>query len=294
EVNNKNGKLDAELKKLHSVEGGFSGELSIDASGDDPLVTMDFKIPQLNMAKVLGRTDAKGLAQGNVAFEVSLQSQGKSAAQLAAASQGRVRILVQEGEIEAALLKFLIGGMHAMFSMVVTADAKTTKVNCGIAGLNVENGVITPEIAVLDTEYSTIVTSGSIDLNTETVDLRISPLAKGKTKLNMAVPVTIKGNLAAPTVIPQAGRYLIKAGEIFAMFAMPSLAMFAAYDSLAGETPNPCLQLVNPKSNQLSMGAVSGAGQAVKDVSGFFLGTINKVFGVDLDEDAMDMEKILK
>jgi uncharacterized protein involved in outer membrane biogenesis len=275
-----NGRLQLEVQRLEAPDGALSGRFKLDSTVEPPAFALKMKVPRLNIKDVARNTKAQGLVQGDFSADIDLNGGGNTLNQWLASADGHVRVVMDKGQIDSALLNLYTGGTRAMVGMLVSTDAKTAKVNCGICGLNIKQGVASTEIAVLDTQYSTIVANGSVDLGKKTIDVKASPVAKGVT-LTVAVPVTIEGPLTDPNVKTQKSSALVKAAEYFALFTVPTAAIFVAYDELRSGNKNPCVDLVKPSDDSIAKRAFKGLGKAVTDITTGFVKGLGNIFGFE-------------
>jgi hypothetical protein len=147
-----------------------------------------------------------------------------------------------------------------MVGTIFTDESSRTDIHCAICDLKFDKGLMTSELAVLDTQYSTVFLEGQVDLKNEQLDLRVSPESKGVT-LSVAFPVLVKGKLAAPNIDVEKKGALIKTGELWATVAYPPAALLK-FDDLTGEgRHNPCVSMVAEKGG---IPFVKDVGKAVK------------------------------
>ena len=120
-------------------------------------------------------------------------------------------------------------------SICLSADASKTRINCAICDLNFNQGLMTSELAVLDTQYSTVFLDGQVNLKNEQLDLKVSPEAKGVT-LSVAFPVLVKGTMAAPNIDVEKKGALIKTGQLWATVAYPPAALVKLFSIVSIRT----------------------------------------------------------
>jgi hypothetical protein len=194
-------------------------------------------------------------------------------AQLMATLNGHVNLLAEHGSADAKMLEVLdkfVGGLSAMFGSIFTEQSSKTSINCAICDMKIQNGVLTPQLAVLDTEYSTVFAGGQVDLKNERLDIKVSPEAKGVT-LSVAVPVRLYGRLSKPDIEIEKTGALIKTGQLWATVAYPPAAL-VKFSDLGGGKQNPCVSMVTEKGGipfvedvgKVVKGTVKGTGKAVK------------------------------
>jgi uncharacterized protein involved in outer membrane biogenesis len=281
------GKLSVSLLKLASVQGELEGVFEVDASGNKtPAVMIKLKAPKLDLGEILASGDVTTTIEGPLAVDIFLQGQGSSLAQIMGTLNGSINLLMENGSADAKAFDMLVGGLSAMFGTIFTDQSSKTRINCAICDLKLKDGMLTPQLAVLDTEYSTVFAEGQVDLKNEQLDIKVSPEAKGVT-LSVAVPVRLHGRLSKPGIELEKAGALIKTGELWATVVYPPAAL-VKFTDLGGGKQNPCVSMVAEKGGMPILdgvgkvvgGVVKGAEGAVKGV-----GTgLGKIF--DSEEDA--------
>lgn len=267
---------------------------------------MLFKLvaPQVELGELI-ITSGVAAIEGPLATEIYLQSQGHNLAQIMGSLDGDVKLLMNQGSADAKSLDMFVGGLSAMVGTIFVDQSSKTTINCAICDLKFENGILTPQLAVLDTQYSTVFVDGQVDLKKEQLDIKVSPLAKGVT-LSVAFPVNLQGSMASPDVEIEKKDALLKTSQLWVNIAYPP-ALLVNFADFGDGKNNPCVSMVAEKSGmpilegvgKAAGGIVKGVGGAVKDVGS----GIGKIFDtgdekedsetpaeVKVDEDDFDMD----
>ena len=279
----RDGVLQFKISRLETKDGVLYADLNIDANSVPPNVSLKLDVPKLNMSEFARNTQAEGLVRGNFSADISLSSVGDSIAELAAGLDGHVRLLMDKGSIDSALLNIYTGGVSAMVGMLTAADVKSTRVNCGICGLRFTKGKAVSEVVLLDTQYSTLVAEGWVNLANETLSVKASPVKKGL-RLNMELPVVVQGELSDPKVSTQPTSALNTAAEIATVWFIPTTAIFIGYDALRSGDKNPCVNMMAPTKEGAALRALKGAGKAVGDIGSIFSKGLSALLGGGIEE----------
>ena len=269
-------KLSAELLKLSAVRGELVGDIVIDASGKGvPTVMLKLKAPHVELGELLGSSGGTAAIEGPLATDIFLLGQGTSLAQIMGTLNGNINLLMQQGSADARALEVITGGLRAIFGTMFVDRSSKSRINCAICDLQLKDGMLTPRLAILDTEYSTVFTEGYVDLKKEQLNIKVSPQGKRGVALNLAVPVRVRGTLSKPDVQVQKTAALLKAGELWATILYPPTALLK-FSELSGDKQNPCISMV-AKREAIPMvsdvdkavdNAVEDVGDAIKDVGG--------------------------
>jgi uncharacterized protein involved in outer membrane biogenesis len=278
-MNLQNGKLLASLLKHSAFHGELDNDLVIDSSGKgEPTVKIMFKASQLELGELAVISHGSAAVDGPLAIDISLQGQGNSPAQIMATLNGHVHLLMEKGSADAKVLDVLVGGITAVFGTIFTEQSSKTQINCAICDFKLDDGILTPQLVVLDTQYSTVFADGQVDLKKEQLDIKVTPLAKGVT-LSIAYPVHLHGKLKKPGVKIEKTDALLKTGELWANIVYPP-SLLVNFSDLAGGRKNPCVTMVAEKAGIPILGGIGkAAGGVVKGVEGVVEGTVKGVGG---------------
>ena len=260
------GKFTASLLKLSSVRGEIEGSLVVDVSGmGAPSMMLKLVAPQLELGELILTSGGMAVVEAPLATEIYLQSQGHNLAQIMGSLDGNIKLLMKQGSADAKSLDMFVGGFSAMVGTIFIDQSSKTKINCAICDLKIENGVVTPRLAVLDTQYSTVFADGQVDLKKEQLNIKVSPLAKGVT-LSVAFPVHVQGTLTSPEVKIEKSGALLKVSQLWANIVYPP-SLLVNFANFGDGKQNPCVSMIVEKSGMpISGGAVKDAGSGIGQI----------------------------
>jgi len=198
---------------------------------------------------------------------VKLAGQGHSVAAIAGSLNGGTSLLMNEGRVKTEALDMAVGGLSAIVGMMSSEKSEWTVLNCVASRFDVKKGVATSKVLLADTEYSTIVGEGSMDLGKEALAMKVSPQSKSAT-LNVAVPIKIGGTFAEPTFRPDELATARRLGGLLGAALFPPAALLALGDMGTGDD-NPCLKIAKgggkkPAAKTSEQPAASKATEALK------------------------------
>jgi uncharacterized protein involved in outer membrane biogenesis len=136
-------------------------------------------------------------------------------------------------------------GLHLweILSLNLTGD-RLVKLRCGVADFDVKSGVMHTEALVLDTQVTTLIGTGSIDLAQEQLDLTFNPKTKNTSPVALRSPIYVRGSLAQPKVEIDKVRVTARAvGAVVLGAINPLLALIPLIDAGPGQDSD-CAQLV--------------------------------------------------
>ena len=185
---------------------------------------------QLFPAAVL---DKRSLGQINGEFNLS--GQGNSVGQMLASANGKLGLVVTGGEVSKLMMEK--AGLHLweIFALNVTGD-RSVKLRCAVADFDVKSGLMKTEALVFDTEITTILGTGSIDLKREQLNLTLKQSTKNTSPLALRSPIYVGGSFANPTVQVDKGRMAVRAAGAVALgLVNPLLALIPLIDAGPGQ-----------------------------------------------------------
>lgn len=204
---------------------------------------------QLFPAAVL---DKRSLGQINGEFNLS--GQGNSVGQMLAGANGKLGLVVTGGEISKLMMEK--AGLHLweIFALNLTGD-RSVKLRCAVADFDVKSGLMTTDALVFDTEITTIVGVGTIDLKREQLNLTLNQKTKNTSPLALRSPIYVGGSFANPTVQVDKGRMAVRAAGALALgLVNPLLALIPLVDAGPGQDSD-CGELVREAKAAPASGA---------------------------------------
>jgi uncharacterized protein involved in outer membrane biogenesis len=283
--------MDADLTAGHlSIKGTGTDpgrrpelfELELNSGLQPPVASLRYKANKLSLESLLAGIQARGMIRGEVDVSLDLQTSGNSRNRMASSLSGKLLFLVEQARADLRQLDRLTPGVVNLFGQLARPDAKSATLNCGLAAFDFQGGRTRVNVLV-DTPDSTVVAQGDLDLGAETLNVRVTPDAKG-VNLKVAAPVVIHGSLASPDFTVEKGHLLVSLTELVSKIAVPQLLLVDAFGDavaenscvkiasgtvdLGGEGP---LEVLTQPVDTVVKGAgavVNGTGTAVKEVGG--------------------------
>jgi uncharacterized protein involved in outer membrane biogenesis len=167
---------------------------------------------------------------GPLEARISLKGEGRSLHQLAAGADGTVTAVLPRGAVRSSLAELAGLDLNAL-GLAATGSKSDTSIRCGVASFALKKGTLTAETLILDTEPVLVTGEGTIDLDTESLDLQL----KGRPKhprLRIRAPLQVRGTLRHPQVGIGARNPVAQTGGAIALGVLltPVAAMLAFVD----------------------------------------------------------------
>jgi uncharacterized protein involved in outer membrane biogenesis len=251
--------LDEARLQLTQIEaqvagGRVWGTSGLDGSGDVAVWNADLRLGEIQIARWL--RGLKGDAQpspsapragpdyltGELLARLKVTGRGRSTAQILGSLDGGAQARLRDGTVSHLAVEAV--GLDLADALGVTLQGDRALVlNCARVALDVNHGVLSTLRAIADTSDSVLLATGTIDLNDEQLDLRVTARPKDFSPLTFRTPIKVTGTLSDPQVGVEGGQLAARAGAALALgLIAPPAALLAFLDF--GETPpqDPCIR----------------------------------------------------
>ena len=168
---------------------------------------------------------------------VRLVGAGVNAQGLAATLKGSLRVVGQQGYVRQGGFTFIEGGLLRKLAPWDNRDR--TAINCFVGDFTLDRGVATTKALLLDTEYMSVAGTGTIDLGREQANMVLTPRPKEIRLLDLAVPVSVTGPLASPTITPTATGTARRLITTLGVFVNPLVLIVPVIEGVTADR-NPC------------------------------------------------------
>jgi AsmA protein len=226
------------------VAGGhLNAVISLDGRKDPIQAHAQVRARKILLAKLFPTVELSRTSIGEVNGEFDLTGKGSSVGRMLAGSSGKVGLVVAGGEISKLMMEKV--GLHLweILQLKMTGD-KLVKLRCGVADFEVKDGTMQVDALVFDTEVTTIVGTGSVDLAHETLDLTLNQKTKYTSPLALRSPIYIRGSFANPDVNVDKVRVAARGlGALALGLVNPLLVLLPLIDAGPGKDSD-CRQLV--------------------------------------------------
>ena len=189
--------------KLDPLNFGLAGgqldtRITLDGRSRPIQASAQVRARKVLLAQLFPTVDLNKNSVGQVNGQFDLTGSGNSVGAMLASANGKLGLVVAGGEVSKLMMEKM--GLHLweILSLNVTGD-RLVKLRCAIAGFDVKQGRMQASALVFDTQVTTLIGSGSINLANETLDLTLNPRTKKTSPLALTSPIHIRGSFARPT-----------------------------------------------------------------------------------------------
>jgi AsmA protein len=208
------GRLQTDLSKFNAFGGHWEGRMTVDAASGVPMIGLQMQGERVAISNLLGTLTGFDRLVGTGTFRIDAVARGESIAALMNNLNGDVSAKLSEGALkglnvmqlirsaQSVQQAFVSGKLKSMdFSTVLSPAAETDFTNFD-SSLKIENGVAKVDVLKLDSPAFAIDGTGTIDIGSQRLDLRLTTSIdrKGKgqgavVELNgIPVPVRLSGS----------------------------------------------------------------------------------------------------
>lgn len=279
------GKLALAEIDARTADGAIAGTISVDAHQDDPapvqsgedadtgkdkaatdkkvkgpptawLIDLKWKDIDLEQwlqvsedrkreAKEAGEEIPPAYLTGTLNGRTRLKGSGDSTHALLSSIDGDISMYIHGGTISHLLIELMGIDLAQAVGLWFGKD-QSLAMQCAVMDFDANSGIVTPQVAMIDTEVTLALIDGKVDLAQERLDLRLSAKPKNMSPFTLRSPIRVRGTFVNPQVRPEGGPIAARvAGSVALAFINPLAAILPYIDLGASEDkPSPCKQSI--------------------------------------------------
>lgn len=182
-------------------------------------------------AKEEGKSEtSEAYVTGSLNGKANLQGKGNSTAELLRSLKGDLSIFVNNGEISHLIVEALGLDIAQAVGLLVKGD-NNLKMQCAVLDFNAAQGVLKPNVALVDTPVTTVLVNGNVDMGDEKLDLVVSAKPKNFSPFTVRSPIKVTGTFLQPKAAPETGPIAARVGGgILLAFINPLAAIVPFLD----------------------------------------------------------------
>lgn len=203
---------------------------------------------------------APGYISGTLGGHARLQGRGRSTAAMLASLDGNSQWWLRQASISRLLLEAVGLDIAQSLGLLISGDERLP-VRCGVASLTATDGILRPQVAVIETDLTTTNVTGAISLADERLALRFTAHPRNVSPVTLRSPVHVEGSFAAPEVRLEPESIGPRVAAAAALAAVTPLAGLLALIDLGDSEKAVCQQAL-ARIGAPAAGASSGEGKA--------------------------------
>ena len=217
----------------------------IDARQAVPVSTVNLSVSDMRIEDVLPKAQGGPPMEGALEARAILTGAGNSVHKAAAASSGRVTVVIPAGQMRQSFAELMGVNVVPGLFQLLSKDPKQTDLRCMVADFDVRNGVMTARQFVLDTGVVVTTGGGTVNLGTETLNLEVKGDTKKPRLVRIIAPFDVTGQLVHPRFKIDTGPVIAQAGAAVGLGAVLSpLAAIIPFIAPGGAHDADCAALL--------------------------------------------------
>jgi uncharacterized protein involved in outer membrane biogenesis len=232
--------------------GSLLADLDLDAAAQPPRLTAALQARRVDYGRLLKDMALNEDIAGLLDADVEISGRGASPRGLAAGLNGRLEVVSNEGRINGRLLKLTVGGLGGILDPLMGQDGEA-QLNCFVVRFDARDGLATSRGLLFDTESFTLGGGGTIDLETEELDLKFDTETREVSLASLGIPFYVRGTLADPSAVPDPVGAVANPAVIATILTGPigligSLVANQQLDKMGSK--NPCVAALDAAAEQ--------------------------------------------
>ncbi len=217
----------------------IESDVTIDATQDPPVIALRWIARQLNYGVLLKQAGLGETVEGTIDVTFRLSGTGRTRREFLGDSNGQLVIVGRDGRFGSRRLDLWGSALVTTMLSSQWRREDVTDLNCLVARVSIENGTANVDGLLIDTRRITIGASGTLDLESEQLNLVFAPRPKRMTLLSLTNPVHVTGTIAEPevalTVLPR-NRIRAAGSGVLAGLINPAYLIFTLSQTGSGQT----------------------------------------------------------
>jgi len=188
----KEGLFSADPVKLNIPGGSFVLATTLRPDPKAPQASVRAVMKNFDFGVLVRRVSPKAEMGGSINLDVELTSSAESFERLMANGNGYFDYSGRLENIKAGIIDLWAVNLIA----AIVSREEDSRINCVIGRWTLKEGVLTPDVFLIDTSKIRICGKGQADFKNDRIDLRVTSRPKRAEFFNLATPIEIHGNVS--------------------------------------------------------------------------------------------------
>jgi uncharacterized protein involved in outer membrane biogenesis len=217
------GLLRAEPLTLDLPQGRLSGWIQLNGRGENAVTDLDLRLANARLEHLVPVHFQGGPPfAGPLVGRARLHGVGDSVHDAIGDAYGEVMVVAPGGEIRQSLAELAGVNLIKGLGLLLSHDQHAAPINCAVAHFDVKSGVMNANRLVVDTGPVVISGGGVINLDRETLDLRVQGHPKRFQLIRLNAPITVAGPILHPKPSVDKAAVIAQGGAALALGAVLS------------------------------------------------------------------------
>lgn len=263
----KNAQLQLAPLTFGVAEGRIESQVAIDGRSAPLKAQIRGTVQGLQLSALFPKVQLMKKSLGRMDGAVALQSSGNSLAALLGHGTGEMRLYVREGTLSKQMLDLAALNVGSIIVGKLFGEDKEVHLRCAVADFNVVDGLATARTVKMSTDEAVVQATGTINMGTEELNLRIKPESLDWKFFSLRSPLYVRGTFGNPDVGIEAGPLLLRAGAaVVAAVVAPAALALVPITVPAADDDTHCKPLLDLARQPVKPGAQGAAGTASRPV----------------------------
>jgi uncharacterized protein involved in outer membrane biogenesis len=221
----KDGRITVDPLNFAVGTGTIASSFDLNPSGGVLRTKANIDFRKLQLSRLMAATHTFA-GDGTVGGSAYLTGTGNSVAAILGHGDGHASFYLQNGADVSALLVDLAGLQVGDAVLSALGIPTKTKIHCLVSDFALTDGVMDTKTFLLATAEANILGSGTVNLDTQKLNLALRTQATHFSIGSLSTPININGTLKHPSILPAAGPLAERAGPAIALgILFPPLAL---------------------------------------------------------------------
>ena len=225
-----NGVMRLEPLDFGIADGHIVSNVTLDVTRPTAAISGEIEARRLELKRIFPKLASPEGTAGRFGGRATFKAQGNSVAAMSASLDADAAVIMRGGEASTLTLVLTNLDLANAAQLLLRGD-ETARIRCAVAAFHAKDGVVTPDLLVVDTSAVVITGDGTIDLRRETLDLRLTSKSKQPSLLALRGPIVLDGTLKSPNARPSLAQAAARVGVAAGLGAIaPPLALLPLID----------------------------------------------------------------
>ncbi|HYD57978.1 MAG TPA: AsmA family protein, partial [Burkholderiales bacterium] len=223
--------------------GRLAGPVRLDGTGETIKADVKMRIDGLQLAQMFPTIKQNQASVGTLTGLIDLSGTGNSVSRMLGSANGAIGAYMDGGKISRFMMELVALDLWDAARLKLKGD-EPIEIRCAIADFSVKKGVMSTNAFVFDTSVVLVEGGGTINLQSEAMDLKLNPKPKDSSIASLNSPLFVQGTFGEPKVAPDMGKLAAKGiGAVLMGIINPVLAVLPLFKEGKGEDSN-CSALI--------------------------------------------------
>jgi hypothetical protein len=248
-VNVNDAQLSLDPLQLTLPQGQLSGVVRIDTRPKPAVTALDLRLRDVRLSQFRPAKMPQSPIEGVLESRLQLKGEGNSVQDIFGHASGLFTAVIPQGAVREAFAQFTGVNVARGLGLLVSGNQKQTSIHCAIAAFAVHQGLAQVQQFVLSTDAVRVDGRGSVNLDTEKLDLTLTGHPKKFALFHLYAPIVIDGTFTKPAFGVKPGGLLAQVGAAAALgvIATPAAAILAFVDPGLAKNADCTALLANPQ-----------------------------------------------